>query len=615
MNNSYFEFLLLSMSLMGWGMLSHHKLKINPAFLPIFIFSSITCAVFGAGLLNFMPHMVNLILYSGLVLFCIYIYFIFRKQYSVKSLFVPATVFFIVFSLYMTLLLKGVILIHYDNFSHWGLIVKEMFKINGLPDGTTMVSFRNYLPGGAVFIYFIGKIIGPDESHALMAQSYLIAANLAVLFFVCRWKKIGVILLSTIASLSLLMIIPNNLFDLLVDTLLGLTALSITVIAYYYRDNWLKSIIVNMPLFVLLLLVKDSGKIFLIINFALILWFIYVYNIKGKKQLFNQGKKLLFATVFLLVIPLFINFLWVQYVEKAYPSFNYADNKFALTEGTIKSINKSEEFISNFTPKFIEASADPKTNFISILILDVLAIFIMLVQYLIRRKISRTLLFSTLFSNFVYVFYVFFCYLMYLYMMPEPEAIVLAGYYRYQSTMIIYFVGLMMLSIIYEWSKFSIDNNKFRFIKFVSLLGIIVLFVYPFKIYINTLTTKPVVDTSLRMHIKSEYEKVAGSASVSGVVHPKVLYYSPISEKDYGYLHYVLTYEHLSKNFTIVTKFSTEQEKENVFALMDQNDYLVVLDSDNDFNRYLSTEFGQENPLGAYKINHEESDLEIIPLQ
>lgn len=610
MSNVYVHFLLLSLSLLGWGMFSHHRLNITPAFIPIFVFSSITCFVFGAGLLNFMPHIVNLIFYFGIVLFAIYIYLIFKKRYDVKSLFVPSLLFFVLLSFYMTLLLKGVILIHYDNFSHWGLIVKEMFRINGLPDGTTIVSFRNYLPGSAVFIYFIGKIIGPDESHMLMAQSYLIAACLSVLFVFSKWKRPTVILLNIVISVILLVVIPNNHLDLLVDTLLGVLALSITVIAYYYRDNWLKSIILNAPLLVFLLLVKDSGKIFIFINIALIMWFIYANNVKGSKNLFKDGKKLIFALVFLLFVPLFTNFLWVQYIEKAYPNFQYEDNKFALSEDIFSSINKSDGFVATFTPKFIEASIDPDPLFT----LNGLALLFMLVLFLKTKKVSKQLVYPMLFTNFVYILYVVFCYIMYLFMMPESEAIVLGGYYRYISTIIIYFAGIMMLSILHEFEKY-LSVNKSGLIQVISLVLIASIFIYPFDNF-NTLYTKPEFETSVRQNVINENAKVKGSAGLSGIATPRVIYYSPKSESDYGYLPYVLSYEHLSwSSFVVVNHGSTKEEQDKLLTLMNEMDYLVVLDSDIDFNNYLLDKFDVEEPIGAFRINKRDSEIEMIPLQ
>ena len=267
--------------------------------------------------------MVNLIFFIGLMYFIFCIFILWKKKFSIKSLLVPSLFSFILFTVCFVLLLQDLILIHYDNFSHWGLLVKEMFRINGLPDGTTQVTFRNYPPGSAVFIYFVGKIIGFTESHALMAQALLIAANLSVLFVFCKWKRVGHLLLTGITSIVLLVIIKNHLYNLLVDTLLGLTALSMSIIAFYYRNNWKMSLIINTPLAILLILIKDSGKFFLIINLILIVWFIYEYYFKGKHNKRVIGKIFYYVVIFLIAIPLGLNFLWIKYTQKVYPQASY----------------------------------------------------------------------------------------------------------------------------------------------------------------------------------------------------------------------------------------------------------------------------------------------------
>jgi hypothetical protein len=57
---------LLFLSLAGWGMCFLYKIKVHPAFIPLFLFSSVTTVLFGAGLLHRMPLAANIIYYSGL---------------------------------------------------------------------------------------------------------------------------------------------------------------------------------------------------------------------------------------------------------------------------------------------------------------------------------------------------------------------------------------------------------------------------------------------------------------------------------------------------------------------------------------------------------------------
>lgn len=268
-------------------------------------------------------------------------------------------------------------------------------------------------------------------------------------------------------------------------------------------------------------------------------------------------------------------------------------------------------FLSNFTPKFIAASIDPEI----LITLNGLALVLLLVLFLYTKKFPKQLLIATVFSNVIYAIYVFSCYLMYVYMMPENEAIVLGGYYRYIATIWIYFAGIMMLSIVNEWDKLQ-NFKKSRVIQIVGFIIIAIMFIYPFKEYFYTLYTKPDVATSVRQHELNETTKVFGSAYRSGIAKPKVIYYSKQSLNDYGYLGYLLSYEYLSLDEAVVlNQSSTKEDQEKILSSMKEMDYIVVLDSDKDFNHLLSAKFGVKKPLGTFKINHKENGMELIPLQ
>ena len=77
---------------------------------------------------------------------------------------------------------------HYDNFSHWALIVKSMSLTNSFPSfKTDVIMFTSYPPGSAVFIYYFIKLVGVTESNAIFAQILLILASITTIF---NWKNI-----------------------------------------------------------------------------------------------------------------------------------------------------------------------------------------------------------------------------------------------------------------------------------------------------------------------------------------------------------------------------------------------------------------------------------------
>ncbi|CAG9621136.1 hypothetical protein [Sutcliffiella rhizosphaerae] len=609
MINSLFHFGALFLSFAGWGMLFYNKWRLNPAVIPLLVFSWVTAIVFGAGLLNIISIAVYLIFAMGILLTCYYIYLSWKKRVDLFPLLTPSTVIFLVSLIIIVFSFRGLIHTHYDDFSHWGLIVKEMFQVNGLPDGRTMVDFKNYPPGSAVFIFYILSIFGYAESYALMAQAFLISSALIVLFISIKWNNIGKLVLAIVIFLTLLTINGTYIYTLLVDGLLGFVALAITIIAFHYRHDWRKSVAVNAPILILLLLIKDSGKVFFLINICIILLFVIKNQLKDKTIKNLRLKAMSRVIIAVLVIPLSLNFLWGQYVDKVYQESNY--NKFAINRAKLMDINKSEEFIQQLGPMLIESSTNLEVPSIkSFLILNCLVIATIIYMAILHQKRSKLLISSLIYVNAAYIFYIFTLYLMYLFLMPENEAVRLAGFGRYLSTISIYCVGILMAVLSYEWTtQGTVTKNKVAQGICILLLGIS--FFLPFKdSFKNLITNKPNSETSIRLGIKDQYQRLL-NAQASG---SHVLYYSPKSFDDRGYLDFILKYEQLNRQYSITRSVNTEEELNEFFIKLEAADYLVLVDEDQQSEQHLSGYMVEKSKNGVYVIV-KDNDGKIITLK
>jgi hypothetical protein len=594
MSNNILSFLLLFSSLSGWGLMTYNRLKVHIAFIPIFIFSSITLFLFCAGLINIMPLAVNIIYYSGLLLLPLYLYRTIKGK-SIKQIVHPSMVIFVLSLLGIMIYLKGLILTHYDNFSHWGLIVREMSLIGGLPDSSTIVTFQNYPPGSAVFIFYFTEVLGKHESYALMAQAFLVIASLIPMFYFSKWRNPEVILLVMAASFSLLLVNWGSFYNLLVDIVLGVAALASIVIAYYYKDDWKRQLTVNTPILMLILLLKDSGKIFLIFNVIIILSFIYFFHIH--KKLFTKNDlEIIYKPLFFLIgIPIYLNYLWVKYTTKAY-QMEYGANKFAVTPSKVSENQKTQEFMENIGPMLWKASTNfESNNFKAFAILNLIVVLTLILIYLVKKHISKLLVNALLVTNGFYFLYIASLYFMYVYLMPEAEAARIAGFSRYQSTIIIYVLGILMFAVIYEWNHHLNKKITSKVIAFILLSS---LFIYPFSGNFNVIAEKPETISSIRWQVKTLFSKV----SATGVKDPRVTYFSPKSKEDRGYLNYIVSYEQLSKNYSIITGIASQEELDNLTDNLKRSDYLIVLDSDEAFKKWFSTYVQTDNLEGVYKI-------------
>lgn len=592
---------LLFLSLAGWGLFFLYKVKIHPAFIPLFLFSSVGTVLFGAGLLHGMPVAANIIYYSGLFLCLIYLVLFFFKKIPFKHCLHPSLMFFSLSVLFVMFYMKGTLFLNYDDFSHWGLVLKEIVRLDGLPDASTLVTFQNYPPGSAVFIYYFLHQLGFHESLALMAQGFMTIAGFTVLFTWSSWKKPWTVILSWVISITLLLVNAKIFYSLLVDIILGSVALAIPLIAYYYRKDWKRLLLVNLPIVVFLILLKDSGKVFLLFNGIAVLGILIASHREGIEK--RVDKVMPYASlVLLLVLPLVVNLLWHTYTLQAY-SESYGENKFAITEDKLQDIQKSEGFLAGFDGMMLDAALNPLSSphVIALLVINLIALLLMVSM---KRKTANELVASFVLFNLFYVLYMCSLYYMYVYLMPENEASRLAGFNRYQSTITVYVGGMLMTVIVYVWS------NYVKTFKSVTGILLAACFLIPYIGHMEVMVTRPEAHVELRGDVK-EYSSVI---KTSGISEPMITYYSPGSAEDGGYFSYLIRYEHLSMNYSFIKGAETEDQTSYLKEVLMQSDFLMVLEVDEHLQDGFSQYTSQKISEGVYRVKHEKDLFKLVPV-
>lgn len=177
---------------------------------------------------------------------------------------------------------------HHDEFSHWGLIVKNMFMKNGY--GTvenSRVTFNEYPPFTACFQYILLNLKGTyKESLVIIAQNIL---YLSIIIPICAkidFKKNRKNLMVIILTITLLpLILYENFFvEILVDGFLGiLFAVGLYTIYKKEENNIYKNIILTLTI-TALVLTKTTGILLAI----LILIFYIMQGGTNKKKRFKE---------------------------------------------------------------------------------------------------------------------------------------------------------------------------------------------------------------------------------------------------------------------------------------------------------------------------------------
>ena len=335
--------IILILSLIGYYLILKRKTKLKEEFIPIVLITSISLVIFIAFILNIAILSSIIIALAGLILFTKSVYEIVKNKEKLKFNF--NIIFLIIFVLWAAIILKGTILIHYDNFSHWGMIAKEMLITNKLPNfESTTIMFTAYPPGTACIIYFFCKFIGNSEAKMLFAQSLVIISSLYTLFAFCnRNKKINYV----ITLIAIIYMLIGNIFitQLLVDTVLPVLGLAAFTIIIYYRNDTKKALIYSIPILSFLILVKNSGVFFVVID--LLVYFPIFIKKHGVKNILKN--KYIFSTGFLgiKISKESFNLLAMYFISETFEK-----EKDNLSVGaTMQSINNTT-FKNMYIPKF-----------------------------------------------------------------------------------------------------------------------------------------------------------------------------------------------------------------------------------------------------------------------
>ena len=173
---------LLLLSFRGYFFIISRFGRIMSWFVPVACTAGIGLVLFWGALLDIADLTADLILAGGLACFVAFVIYSVRgkvgrmKWNMGRFCFLAGTAVFSLLSLNLKLL-------HYDNFSHWALIVKYLLCADRLPGAdTALIPFRDYPPGSSLFIYYVCRFAGHSQGIMILAQNSMIFACFYAVF-------------------------------------------------------------------------------------------------------------------------------------------------------------------------------------------------------------------------------------------------------------------------------------------------------------------------------------------------------------------------------------------------------------------------------------------------
>lgn len=417
---------LLVLLLSCYGYIRWIACHVRVEFAPGVLFSSLCAAMFFAGILNVMLEAAWAVCILGV---CLGIRSLIQRE-SWKNLLCPGILFLAAAAVILLVWLHGMILTDYDDFSHWGTVVKVMLAENRLPRfSDAIITYQSYPTGSAGLLYYFLTISGiHSEWFQLYVQSLFGAAMLAGLFAFGKGWLFG---LFTGVCSAVFFLCCTGPINLLVDTLLPLVALGGLFFCVSYRDCLRNKYVWLTPYLVSLVAIKNSG-----ILFAVFLMLLFLHY---------GGKEGLKGWLWLACITGLALLLWQKHVLLVY--YNGMNSRHAMSAQSITGnlLRKGGEELSAVLRVFLEEILDVQNPAVLLLALvGLLSLF----GWATGNRWTKESRFLLLFAGMGYVVYEIFVLGMYLTTMPYGEAIVLAGYARYHRTILIFCGGCIFLAVV-----------------------------------------------------------------------------------------------------------------------------------------------------------------------
>lgn len=211
---------------------------------------------------------------------------------------------------------QGRILEDYDEFNHWGLIVKNMFLYNTYgTNAESVVLFNEYPPFTAIFQYFflsIQKIY--QEDTLIIAQNVLYLSIIIPITRTITWrtnlKKLWMIIPIIV---FLPMIFYENFFlEILVDGLLGIMFAYLIFAAFDKEEDLKFKMLKIFTGLIMLCLTKTTGIGLAVIGIGMI----FIRNVIDRKKKLPNSKKESKVICISIILTILFTSLWYIKVSR-----------------------------------------------------------------------------------------------------------------------------------------------------------------------------------------------------------------------------------------------------------------------------------------------------------
>lgn len=404
-------------------------------------------------------------------IFIIYYFVKYRKEIKIKeTIFTPGILVYILLGLVCILFNKGIVFREYDEFSHWGLIVKNMFEFGNY--GTnSIIQYSEYPPFISIFQYILLIL-----KNTYAEDTIMIGLNLLYLSFMMpllkniKWDKS---LIKLIILVPVILIMPIIFYDSFYTTLFMdgfLSCLfSYTICSWFIYEGKEKSISVILGC-IAITLTKSIGIVFAIVSIIIFLLDTIIKR-KEKSLLKSNVKLVLLIILFTIVINSTWQFKIVNdQAQRKWDMGNInVENIVEILQGNGEYYQKTT--IKNYLQELFEMQGSlTSRNMNAINLVAVLIGFGLLIVALLKDKEQRKRFITmSIVLILFWIAYIIVQLLVYLFIFTPEEAMILACLQRYLSTIPF---AIILINIFFLEERYKNSDIKSIYIA-ITLIVII----------------------------------------------------------------------------------------------------------------------------------------------
>ena len=380
----------------------------------------------------------------------------------------PGFLAFLVFMVINVILCKGRPLTEWDEFSHWGRVILNMYQWDQLGncEGSTVV-FPGYPPAVALWQYFFVCLKDRFSEPFLFAASNILAFVMMIpVYRKVEWKQWRKALFLFVTLLLLPLIFYSNFWSsIYVDGMLGIWLIYILYTHFSEKENTIYKILCISLAFGVYPLVKASGSGLAVL--ALLIIGADMLICCGQREKWKEKIRVLIIYGSSILIGK-QSWSWYLKLSDTQPAWNASAVTLKKVVDMLKGSGQEWQYttVKNFFVVFFEGKAG-----VNVFRWIVFAVLLIILLYTLKIWNKRQMfLYSGCFVICIMI-YSLFLMILYCFTFSEYEAVRLASYTRYMKSILLGIIGF----IICIWAE---ENSG---MKGKTILAIILCLTVPFN--------------------------------------------------------------------------------------------------------------------------------------